>query len=662
MAKQLRKKAEYFLITLVCLLLACLLSACNDAGHGGDEPPAATDESWTVMLYICGSDLETKNGVASKNIAEMLGVTLPQNVRVVIETGGAKEWHTDGISAFSSDRYLIKDNKLELLERNTARQNMGAPATLQSFVDFGLKNYSSKHNVLVFWNHGGGSLKGVCFDQNFNYDGLTLVEINTALSGVEMPKKFDFVGFDACLMATLDTASALVPYADYLLASEEIEPSGGWDYSALLNTVAQTATANPVDVGKAVCNAYKAKCDAKNKGGMVTLSLIDLSKIGEVTDAMNKLFSDVCEVVSQKYTTQTVVRAVNSADKFGGRTAVEGYSNYVDIKEFADSLSTTFPAAAELSSALSSAVVHSVCGALRENSNGVSLYYPYRFKQNEFNAYLEICEFEGYKRFLNAVYGSLPASTISFADSGSIAADGSFRIQISTESVKYISSVSYLLLEFAGSGENVTVKGLGEDNDIKSSGNGSTYNSNFRGVWMSLDGHKLSCTPIETSDEYLIFSAPIILNGKQTNLRFSFIFDDSYPLGGYYNIIGVFNGINASGIADKEITPLKQGDSVTTLYNVIDVGDYSSTLTGGETFVIGNDGGVIAEQPLAEHNYQYVYKITDIFGKTFYSSTALFEMQYTYEQLLEHPLNDGEYAARITVVSDEVDNELAYGK
>lgn len=48
-----------------------------------------------------------------------------------------------------------------------------------------------------------------------------------------MTDKFAFIGFDACLMATVETANMLVPHADYMFASEETEPGYGWDYTEI---------------------------------------------------------------------------------------------------------------------------------------------------------------------------------------------------------------------------------------------------------------------------------------------------------------------------------------------------------------------------------------------------------------------------------------------
>ncbi|MFR1477519.1 MAG: clostripain-related cysteine peptidase [Hydrogeniiclostridium mannosilyticum] len=65
-------------------------------------------------------------------------------------------------------------------------------------------------------------------------------------------------------MANLETAAVLEPYAKYMLASEEIEPGGGWDYRAILNAVSGDRLSRR-DLGKPSATYYK-KCDAKGRG------------------------------------------------------------------------------------------------------------------------------------------------------------------------------------------------------------------------------------------------------------------------------------------------------------------------------------------------------------------------------------------------------------
>ena len=62
----------------------------------------ASEESWAIYWYLCGSDLESDYGAATADLMELLEVDLPENVTVVIETGGAYKLcpSAEAISAF----------------------------------------------------------------------------------------------------------------------------------------------------------------------------------------------------------------------------------------------------------------------------------------------------------------------------------------------------------------------------------------------------------------------------------------------------------------------------------------------------------------------------------------------------------------------------------
>ena len=83
---------------------------------------------------------------------------------------------------------------------------------------------------VILWDHGGGSISGVCFDE-ISDDSLSLREIDTGLlstmKNAGMTDTFEFIGFDACLMSTVETANVLASYSDYMIASEESEPGSG---------------------------------------------------------------------------------------------------------------------------------------------------------------------------------------------------------------------------------------------------------------------------------------------------------------------------------------------------------------------------------------------------------------------------------------------------
>ena len=110
-------------VAVVVLFVLVLFPVGGPAGKTGDPaipaaPKAAkAGDSWTVLVYMCGSDLESKHGAATKNIEELLTVELPANAHVVMETGGAKDWKNETVDAGQLGRYAVEGGKLDLLEQ-----------------------------------------------------------------------------------------------------------------------------------------------------------------------------------------------------------------------------------------------------------------------------------------------------------------------------------------------------------------------------------------------------------------------------------------------------------------------------------------------------------------------------------------------------------------
>lgn len=86
--------------------------------------------------------------------------------------------------------------------------------------------------MFIFWNHGAGWTGFGGDDISTGHPILTIADLEQGLSqGLARTSAtgFDILGFDACLMATYEVAKAMSPFADYLLASQELEPTHGWD-------------------------------------------------------------------------------------------------------------------------------------------------------------------------------------------------------------------------------------------------------------------------------------------------------------------------------------------------------------------------------------------------------------------------------------------------
>ena len=323
----------------------------------------------TIMIYICGSDLESENGMATADINEMLHANLnDEHVNIIIETGGAKKWNNSVISAKTNQRYRVTSKGLQVLDRDVGKKSMIDPNTLVDFIKFCAKNYPANRNFLIMWDHGGGSISGFGYDQSYS-GTMTLDKINNALKkgGV----KFDFVGFDACLMGTLETAVVTEPYADYLIASEEAEPGCGWYYTDWLSELSKNPSISTVELSKTLIDDFNNVCKRNYPGCNTTLSIVDLAEFaGTVPEAFNAFSGELSGMLDASEYKQ-VADARANAREFGTSAKV----NHIDLIDFANQIGTS--KANAFVKALKGCIKYNRTSVSMKNSNGLSIYFPY---------------------------------------------------------------------------------------------------------------------------------------------------------------------------------------------------------------------------------------------------------------------------------------------
>lgn len=153
----------------------------------------------------------------------------------------------------------------------------------------GCVRISSKKYAIILWDHGGG-LNGFGKDLIFNNDILNPLELKIALltAKVYTNTTFELIGFDACLMSSLEVASHLQNVTHYMVSSEEVEPSWGWNYTAII----QNLTANPEQSGRSLGITtvdsfvrHSRDFSTSEKFGadkQITLAVIDMTKIPQL--------------------------------------------------------------------------------------------------------------------------------------------------------------------------------------------------------------------------------------------------------------------------------------------------------------------------------------------------------------------------------------------
>jgi len=335
------------------------------------------DGTWTIFVYLCGADLESENGMASGDLQEMIEATASDDVRYVVETGGANDWYNSSINANKLQRFVIEDNDLVEVDSLSA-QSMADVSTITDFLRWGVETYPAEHMGVVFWDHGSGSINGVCFDETDNDKALLLRDLDNAFLSISdvMTDRFEFIGFDACLMGTIETANILAPYARYMIGSEELEPGYGWDYEKMGDFLAKNPDANGAELGEVVCDSFYEMCEEIGEENMATLAVIDLDKIDDVLIAFNNFAKDIYEAGDNSSSLADMVRNIENGDNFGGNNRTEGYTNMVDLAGLVNGCSDYSNYAADVIDAIDDAVVYCRVGLNHRNACGLSTYYP----------------------------------------------------------------------------------------------------------------------------------------------------------------------------------------------------------------------------------------------------------------------------------------------
>ena len=312
---------------------------------------SSSKSKYTIMVYLCGADLESDSSakLATSNINEMLSVNKPDDVNIILETGGCKKWYTSGISSSVVQRHHI-ENKKVVLDKSLTNVSMGESSTLQSFIEWGLSEYPADKTGVILWNHGG-AMDGVCFDEKHDNDSLTSDEVDTALKNAfknsNREEKLEWIGYDACLMSVQDVAEINSHYFNYMVASQESEPGEGWDYDVWLKQLANNPSINSTELLPTICDSFVSKCASSynsysNSKGYndSTLSVLDLSKMSDYATSWEKMAKDLATVIntSKKWNTFTT-NILNKGQRFGYYDSSYGYAyDIYDVDDFLENI------------------------------------------------------------------------------------------------------------------------------------------------------------------------------------------------------------------------------------------------------------------------------------------------------------------------------------
>ncbi|MCX8124581.1 MAG: clostripain-related cysteine peptidase [Spirochaetes bacterium] len=379
------------IVTLACVII---LVSCSDEIHN-------TTPSWTIMVYMDGdNDLEQ---YALFDFNEMESVNLlEQKITIIILFDRCNNYSTlDGdwkgtrlykvlpdsnISKINSER-LIDNTYLHITNTGDSDElNMGDPNTLNKFISFCKANYPADYYSLIIWNHGTGwrttsynnqqiqSFKAVCLDVTNSNDILMMSEVKQALKD----KELTLIGFDACLMSMIEVAYQMKDCANYMVASEDLEPANGWAYDYFLTKFIMT-NRSPVSLGQSIIAGYANEYTNK------PITMLDLRNIDILTTSIDDLCTDlILNISSIRY---SIAQARDNSLFFQNTTSPPySYMDFYDFLVNISSISNITNKVLNCMLALEYTVVYHYQGAY-SNSHGLSIYFPQSTSDSEYQYY-----------------------------------------------------------------------------------------------------------------------------------------------------------------------------------------------------------------------------------------------------------------------------------
>ena len=632
------------LSSLLALFLVLAFGACGE--DISTPEPNAEAGTWAIYWYLCGSDLESNGGFATSDLMEMMEVALPENVRVIIQTGGAKTWQNNVVDADILQRYVYDSEGLTLVDE-LPPASMGDAATLTDFLRYCKQNYPAEKTAVLFWNHGGGSVSGAAFDERYGYDSLTLDEMHTAFGRVweadENNPPLELVGFDTCLMATVDVAGTFAVFqnfAKYLVASEEVEPASGWDYTGWLGALAADPTMDGAALGEVICDAYYAGCQAVGTHSNATLSLTDLTRTGPLLEAYEAFGTEALAAACEDPGFfSRFARVAAQSENYGGNTREQGYTNMVDLGHMARQSAGLLQTAGDVLKALEDCVLYRVSGPYRTESTGLSCYYSYNGDLNDLYGYTNVGAGQAFKYFYSYEltgqlddngmeyisdlnYEELPQIQ-SLATMGwdgmplQVDENGVSHLTLGPEADSILAGIGFSLYYFDE--ENDIMLLLGTDNDMNADWENGVFSDNFRGVWGSIDGHMVYMELCFEGEDYNLYSVPVLLNGEPYNLQVAYDFTTEE-----WSILGARQGIGEAGMSDKELRLLQPGDTLTTIWYLSSYsGEDGLEAYAVEELTVTADTA-FAEMELPDGRYGMVFEMRDAMDNYAYSDSVFF--------------------------------------
>ncbi|KAF0165884.1 MAG: Ig family protein [Rhodocyclaceae bacterium] len=286
-------------------------------------PPPANlpNAKWTVMVYVDADSNQAP--YALKDLNELESVLMPSGVNVVVmwDSSGAADTKR-GRLTYDTD---MQNFKSVLTAVAPTERNMGDPATLTEFIDWGASNYRADNYALVVWDRNGGGLTGMGVDFTSGRASLSASELNRAIDNSTIGQ-VDLLGFDSNLAANIELVTEVANQADFVVGTEALSKADGWDYAGWLLQLAANPNMTDAQLATAAQDSYFAYY---GNNAATTLQGATSSQVSALTTALGAFVTAAADMSG---TERTAIQAAVSANR------LQGDASLVDLRGLATTL------------------------------------------------------------------------------------------------------------------------------------------------------------------------------------------------------------------------------------------------------------------------------------------------------------------------------------
>lgn len=347
------------------------------------NPDVQPRKKWTVLVYMNGAnDLETY-GILNMNQMEQIGSTDGVNLAVQYKRYAGRFDSTNDDWGDTRRFYVTRGTNNQIIESNLVSQrenvDMGKVATLQEFIDWGVKTFPADHYCLVLWNHGAGWRK-VKVTRGISYDDVTGNHIDT----IDMPEAirhpdgtpWDALFLDLSLMQMVEVAYEIRATARFILGSQESPPGEGLPYDLWVKRLVQNPDISGRDLAIGTINDT---IERFGNGSNTTQSVLDTTKLAAIAPELDGLGAALMAVKNTQGEGISDARA--EAESYA-------YPENKDLIDFLDRMKDTVggsmrvpdPNVQQWSTrvriAVNAAIVANVRGTQHPRSNGLAAFLP----------------------------------------------------------------------------------------------------------------------------------------------------------------------------------------------------------------------------------------------------------------------------------------------